>query len=120
MWNRAPLSLVDVESAYQQAKDVPGLAVSGTLRRGSQPGGMDLVVDAQRNEWRTYANVNDLYADPVGPWGALFGVDHFGSQTAAPSSSPNARPANCLATDAAISFAEAAASAGHRNARCGN
>ena len=76
--NKSPLPLTDVEAAYQSAKDVPGLSVSGTLRRGSQPGGMDLVVATQRQEWRTYLNVNDLYADDVGPWGVLFGIDHFG------------------------------------------
>jgi hemolysin activation/secretion protein len=76
--NKSPLSAADVQAAYNVAKAVPGLEVSGTLRRGSEPGGMDLVVNAQHSEWRTYANVNDLYADPVGPWGALFGIDHFG------------------------------------------
>ncbi|HLK25790.1 MAG TPA: POTRA domain-containing protein [Caulobacteraceae bacterium] len=77
--NRSPLPLSDVETAYQLAKLVPGLSISGTLRRGSQPGGMDLVIDAQRPiEWRTYVNVNNLYADPVGPWGVLFGADYFG------------------------------------------
>ncbi|HEX4198734.1 MAG TPA: POTRA domain-containing protein [Caulobacteraceae bacterium] len=78
--NVSPLSLGEVESTYQLAKQVPGLAISGTLRRGSQPGGMDLVVDAQRpTDFRTYINVNNLYADPVGPWGVLAGVDYFGS-----------------------------------------
>jgi len=77
--NRAPLSLGEVESTYQLAKQVPGLAISGTLRRGSQPGGMDLVVDAKRSTaFRTYVNVNNLYADPVGPFGVLAGVDYFG------------------------------------------
>jgi hemolysin activation/secretion protein len=79
--NKAPLSLEMVESAYQSAKDVPGLSISGTLRRGSEAGGMDLVVATQREEWRTYVNVNNLYADPVGPWGVLVGVDHFGDTT---------------------------------------
>jgi len=77
--NKTPLSLADVETAYQEAKDVPGLSVSGTLRAGSVPGGMDMVVATQRDEWRVYANVNDLYADTVGPWGVLVGVDHFGA-----------------------------------------
>jgi hemolysin activation/secretion protein len=76
--NHVPLSLADVEAAYENAKAVPGLSVSGTLRRGSEPGGMNLVVDAQRDAWRTYANINDLYADAVGPWGMLAGVDYFG------------------------------------------
>jgi hemolysin activation/secretion protein len=78
--NRAPLSLGDVESAYQLAKQVPGLSMSGTLRRGSEPGGMDLVIDAQRpSGFRFYVNVNNLYANPVGPWGVLLGVDYYGS-----------------------------------------
>ncbi len=77
--NRSPLPLGDVESAYQLAKLVPGLSISGTLRRGSEPGGMDLVIDAQRPiAWRTYVNVNNLYADPVGPWGVLVGADYLG------------------------------------------
>lgn len=73
-----PLSLGDVDSAYQMAKAVPGLAVAGALRRGEEPGGMDLVVQAQREAWRAYANVNSLYPDTTGPWGALLGVDYFG------------------------------------------
>ena len=78
--NRTPLSLGDVETAYQLAKQVPGLSMSGTLRRGSEPGGMDLVIDAQRpSAFRVYLNVNDLYADPVGPWGVLLGADYFGT-----------------------------------------
>ena len=77
--NRKSLSVGDVNNAYQLARDVPGLSIAGTLRRGSEPGGMDLVVAAKRDEWRTYINVNDLYADPVGPWGFLVGVDHYGS-----------------------------------------
>jgi hemolysin activation/secretion protein len=77
--NHAPLSLGDVETAYQLAKQVPGLAISGTLRRGSEPGGMDLVLDAQRPTfWRTYVNINNLYSDPVGPWGVLGGAEFFG------------------------------------------
>jgi hemolysin activation/secretion protein len=80
MVNVSPLSLGEVEQTYQLAKQVPGLAISGTLRRGSEPGGMDLVVDAQRPaDFRTYINVNNLYADPVGPWGVLAGVDYFGT-----------------------------------------
>jgi len=77
--NRQPLSLGAVNRAYQIARDVPGLSLSGTLRRGSEPGGMDLVVSAKREEWRTYANANNLYAESVGPWGVLAGVDHFGA-----------------------------------------
>jgi hemolysin activation/secretion protein len=77
--NRTPLSVSEVNKTYTLARDIPGLAIAGTLRRGSEPGGMDLVVAARRDEWRTYLNVNDLYADPVGPWGFLVGVDRFGS-----------------------------------------
>jgi len=73
-----PLSLGDVDNAYQMAKAVPGLAVAGSLRRGDEPGGMDLVVQAQRQDWQLYANVNSLYPDTTGPWGALIGLDYFG------------------------------------------
>ncbi|MGA0599113.1 ShlB/FhaC/HecB family hemolysin secretion/activation protein [Caulobacter sp. KR2-114] len=73
-----PLSLPAIEGAYQRARDIPGLALAGALRRGTVPGGMDLVVQAKREEWRVYANVNNLYPDANGPWGALVGVDHFG------------------------------------------
>ncbi|HEY5106974.1 MAG TPA: POTRA domain-containing protein [Caulobacteraceae bacterium] len=75
---RMPLSAGDVEGAYEHAKAIPGLAVAGALRRGDVRGGIDLVVQAKREEWRTYANVNNLYPDALGPWGALVGVDHFG------------------------------------------
>jgi hemolysin activation/secretion protein len=79
---RQPLSVADVESAYELAQKVPDLSIEGALRRGSQPGGMDLVVAARRAEpWRVYLNVNNLYADPVGPWGVLAGVDYLGSTT---------------------------------------
>jgi hemolysin activation/secretion protein len=77
--NRAPLSLGDVESAYEIGRKVPGLSISGALRRGDKPGGMDMVVDAKRESWRTFVNVNNLYADAVGPWGVLVGADYFGS-----------------------------------------
>lgn len=76
--NRTPLAARDVDAAYQNAKAVPGLGVAGALRRSDQPGGMDLVVQATRDTWRTYVNVNDLYPSTTGPWGALLGIDHFG------------------------------------------
>ena len=76
--DKAPLSLDDVEAAYQNAKAIPGLTISGSLRRGTQPGGMDLVVATDRKPWRAYANLNNLYADAVGPWGLLAGLDVFG------------------------------------------
>src|SRR5207244_13182962 len=68
-----------VESPYERAQAVPGLSVAGAVRRGSQPGGMDLVVQAKRRAWRAYANVNNFYSEPVGPWGALVGVDYNGA-----------------------------------------
>lgn len=76
--NRSPLPAAAVEGAYERAKAIPGLAVAGALRRGDVRGGMELVVQAKREAWRTYANVNNLYPDALGPWGALIGVDHFG------------------------------------------
>ena len=77
--NREPLSSAAVEGAYERAKAVPGLAIAGSLRRGNVAGGMDLVLQSRRRAWTTYANINDYYPDVVGPWGALVGVDHFGS-----------------------------------------
>ena len=84
--NRQPLTLADVEAAYESAREVPGLALSGALRRGSQPGGMDLVIDARRSAWRSYANVNNFYAPALGRWAILGGLDYngesrFGDQT---------------------------------------
>lgn len=76
--NEVPLSLAEVETAYELARKVPGLSISGALRRSETAGGMDLVVDAQRQSWRAYVNVNDLYADAVGPWGVLLGLDYNG------------------------------------------
>jgi hemolysin activation/secretion protein len=78
--NRSPLALADVEGAYELARQIPGLSISGTLRRGDQPGGMDLVVNAKRQEAvRVYVNINDLYANAVGPWGMLVGADYYGA-----------------------------------------
>ncbi|MDB5429566.1 MAG: heme:hemopexin-binding protein [Caulobacter sp.] len=77
--DRRPLAANDVEGAYVHARDIPGLAIDGALRRGGVPGGMDLVVRAQHQDWRVYANANNLYPETVGPWGVLLGVDHFGS-----------------------------------------
>ena len=77
--DKTPLSAADVESAYERATAIPGLAINGAMRRGEQEGDMDLVIQAQREPWRTYANVNNLYPDVVGPWGVVFGVDHFGA-----------------------------------------
>jgi hemolysin activation/secretion protein len=76
--NRSPLSLADVEGAYQRARMIPGLVVAGTIRKGSKPGGMDLVIQAQRTADQFYANVNNLFPDAVGPWGAFFGADFNG------------------------------------------
>jgi len=59
---------------------VPGLSISGALRRGNEPGGMELVVGAKRETpWRFYVNTDNLYADSVGPWGVLLGADYLGS-----------------------------------------
>jgi hemolysin activation/secretion protein len=76
--NRQPLTDSDVESAYERATAIPGLAIAGALNRGSVAGGMDLLVQTKRQEWLFYANVNDLYPDPLGPWGALLGFSHYG------------------------------------------
>lgn len=78
---KAPLSSDDVEEAYERARTIPGLAMSGALRRGSEPGGMDLVIQPRRKGWRAYANVNNLFSEPVGPWGVLVGADFYGSST---------------------------------------
>jgi hemolysin activation/secretion protein len=76
--DRTPLSLAEVNGAYALVRQIPGLSTSGTLRQGSEPGGMDLVVATKREDFRTYANVNNLYADSVGPWGVLLGADLYG------------------------------------------
>jgi hemolysin activation/secretion protein len=78
---RRPLSTNDVESAYARAQTIPGLAMSGALRRGSEPGGMDLVIQPRRKAWRGYVNINNLFSDPVGPWGVLVGADFYGTST---------------------------------------
>jgi hemolysin activation/secretion protein len=76
---RAPLSSDDVEQTYELARTIPGLSMSGALRRGSEPGGMDLVIQPRRKGWRGYVNVNNLFSEAVGPWGALVGVDIYGA-----------------------------------------
>jgi hemolysin activation/secretion protein len=77
--NLAPLSLAEVNAAYALLRQIPGLSTAGTLRQGGEPGGMDLVLATKREATiRTYANVNNLYADSVGPWGALLGADVYG------------------------------------------
>jgi hypothetical protein len=47
----------------------------------------------------------------------VLGVAQFGSRAATPSPAPMARPTKRVAITAAISLAEAAANAGHMNAR---
>ena len=79
--DRDTLSAAEVERAYELARTLPGLSMSGALRRGTKPGGMDLVVQTRRRAWRGYANVNNLFSDPVGPWGVLVGADFFGGST---------------------------------------
>lgn len=77
--DREPLSGADLQRSYELARTTPGLSIAGALRRGSKPGGMDLVVQTRRRDWRAYANVNNLFSDPVGPWGVLVGADFFGA-----------------------------------------
>ncbi len=77
--DRPGLPLSAVEAAYENASAVPGLFVAGSLRRGSEPGGMDLVVQARRKTWRTYLNLNNLYPDPTGPWGGVLGAEYNGA-----------------------------------------
>ena len=86
--DKTPLPASAVEEAYEHAQDIPGLTIAGAFHRGTVPGGMDLLVQAKREPWFVYANVNNLYPDAVGPWGALGGVDYrggssFGSETSA-------------------------------------
>jgi hemolysin activation/secretion protein len=76
--DREPLAGEDLQRAYELARTTPGLSIAGALRRGSKPGGMDLVVQTRRRDWRAYVNVNNLFSEPVGPWGALVGADFFG------------------------------------------
>ena len=76
---RTPLPMSAVEVAYETARQIPGLSLAGALRRGSEAGGMDLVIQARRKTWRAYANLNNSYSDAVGPWGALAGIDYNGT-----------------------------------------
>lgn len=76
--DREPLSVATVEESYEAAKAVPGLAVSGSIRKGTKPGGIELVVQAQRVGSDVYANVNNFYPKAVGPWGVLVGGDYNG------------------------------------------
>lgn len=76
--DREPLPGRDLERSYELARTLPGLSIAGALRRGTKPGGMDLVVQTRRRSWRAYVNVNNLFSEPVGPWGALVGADIFG------------------------------------------
>lgn len=76
--DREPLAANDLQRAYELARTTPGLSMAGALRRGSKPGGMDLVVQTRRRDWRGYVNINNLFSDPVGPWGGLVGADFFG------------------------------------------
>lgn len=73
-----PLPVDRIERAYDLARDIPGLSLAGSLRRGSQAGGMDLVIQAERRDWRFYANANNFYPEAVGPWGVLLGADYYG------------------------------------------
>ena len=76
--NTSPPAAAGLEAAFERAKAVPGLVVTGALRRGDGEGDLDLVLQARKETWRIYANLNDLYPDAVGPFGLLFGLDHFG------------------------------------------
>lgn len=78
MENGTPSS-AQVSAVFNNAKEVPGLTVSGTLRRGDTPGGMDLVVQARRRAWNLYFNANSLLGDSVGPWGGTISADYAGT-----------------------------------------
>jgi site-specific DNA recombinase len=71
---------------------------------------MDLFAQEARTSKRTVFNSRAI----------VLGVAQFGSFSTGPFSGPTARPINCFAIASAISPAEAAAKAGHRNASCGN
>ena len=73
-----PVPVDRIERAYDLARDIPGLSLAGSLRRGSQAGGMDLVVQAERRDWRFYVNANNFYPEAVGPFGVLLGADYYG------------------------------------------
>jgi len=78
LMDKETLSAEEMERAYELARTLPGLSMSGALRRGTKPGGMDLVVQTRRRGWRGYLNANNLFSEPVGPWGVLVGADFFG------------------------------------------
>ncbi len=74
-----PLSASDVERAYAAARATPGLAVAGALRRGSSLGGMDLVIETERDPWTVSAGLNNWAAKAVGPWVGSVQADYFGA-----------------------------------------
>lgn len=65
-----PLRWPEAERYLLLARDVPGLSLTGTLRKtpGVEAGGVDLVVDVAHKQFEGFANVQNYSAETTGPW----------------------------------------------------
>ncbi len=65
-----PLRWPEAERYLLLARDVPGLSLTGTLRKtpGVEVGGVDLVVDVAHKQFEGFANVQNYSAETTGPW----------------------------------------------------
>ncbi len=65
-----PLRWPEAERYLLLARDVPGLSLTGTLRKtpGVEAGGVDLIVDVAHKQFEGFANVQNYSAEPTGPW----------------------------------------------------
>ena len=76
--DRQPASTADLDEAFQRSKQVPGLTAVGSLGPANTPGGMELVVKATRQEWTSYANINNDYPKALGTWAIAVGGERDG------------------------------------------
>jgi len=65
-----PLRWPDAERYLLLARDVPGLSLTGTLRKtpGVEVGGVDLIVDVAHKQFEGFANIQNYSAEATGPW----------------------------------------------------
>jgi len=82
-----PLRWPDAERYLLLARDVPGLSLTGTLRKtpGVEVGGVDLIVDVAHKPYEGFVNLQNYSADSTGPWtlsggGAANGLLGMGDQ----------------------------------------